>query len=357
MVQFKMDMSDAVQQTTGDSNTTVDWDAMNDYVIECAKTEKKPRSLKGVISGIMDLGIQVLEPFEELYKGTDDQDKRLASGAAHIKEEGGKQIFVAPQKPTKQVAITVDFPAIKLNKSQFFENGDDRGDEPLRLLLNGEYWDSKISKRVVGRGYSIKERKHDDGTWAFAKNNQIHKLADAVGLLDEEGYFTKDRLGELIGECAQFTVRVYLKPNKKDPNKVYYTEEVKLNGMIAEDENTGEVVLPVFDEGILYNTNFNQVNKPSYLKQLRASVKNTMALATNYDESIIKKELGDKGSKPAKTKEADVKEPIKTPTKQAEKADDKWNVIKMEETAKAAKAKLDAATDFDAMDFDADIPF
>ena len=193
MATFTMDVSDAVQSSGEGGTSNVDWDAMNEYVIECAKTANKTRSLKGVISGIMDLGIQAQYPYEEDYTGTSEQDKRLEEGKAWgvcIKEENGKQILSIPQKPVKQVAITVDFPSIQVNKGQFFEGGDDTGDKPLRLLLNGEFYNSDIGKRVVGRGYSIKERKYDDGVWAFAKNNMIHKLADACGLLDEGGYFT-----------------------------------------------------------------------------------------------------------------------------------------------------------------------
>ena len=57
------------------------------------------------------------------------------------------------------------------------------------MLLNGEL--DGINKERIVKPFSIVEKKYDDGVWAFAKNNGLHKLADAVEILDERGYFTR----------------------------------------------------------------------------------------------------------------------------------------------------------------------
>ena len=194
----------------------------------------------------------------------------------------------------------VDFPQVPVDKGQFFGNSNPL---PLRLPLNGEFTLPGEKVKVVGKPYNIKEMKHDIGNgksvWAFAKNNGIHKLADAVGLLDANGLFTKGRIGELLGKVAQFQFQVYMKPGKSGGE--FFTETIKLVGMVPEG-----VQLPAVPEGILHGVNLYSDNDVDTVKQLRVAVRNTIKRANNYTGSPLAALL-DAGAPQAAPKE-EVKE-------------------------------------------------
>lgn len=279
-------------QNSGGERREVDWNGLNSHVIEMAKTEAKARSVPGIISGIIDLGEQNLEDAEQVFVGTaEDEAKAIADKPATYFKDGfddkGKEVRLKcwPQKPCQQMAVTVDFPQAMVDKGKFFGNSNP---QPLRLLLNREFTLSDKTK-VVASPYNIKETKHDIGgnktVWAFAKNNGLHKLADAVGILDANGLFTKNRIGELLGKVAQFEFRVFMKPGKQAGTS-YFTEQVKLVGMVPEG-----IQLPEAPEGTLYGVNLYAQNDPEAVKQLRVCIKNHIKRANNYEGSILKGEL------------------------------------------------------------------
>lgn len=277
-------------QTSGGERKEVKWDELNAHVIEAAGTAKKARSIPGIISGVYDLGEQEREDGEKPFTGDAAAEaKAIAANSKTYFKDGtddkGNKIRLEcwPQKPVQQVAIAVDFSQVTVDKGQFFGTSNPL---PLRMLLNGEFSLSDGIK-IVGRPYSISETKHDIGgnkhAWAFAKNNGLHKLADAVEILDANGLFTKNRIGELVGKVALFQFRVYMKPSKKDPSKLYFTEEIKLSGPIPEG-----ITAPEIPEGILHGVNLYGENDPEAIKQLRLCVKNTIKRANNYEGSDIK---------------------------------------------------------------------
>lgn len=279
---FKLNVTTTTQNSGGERKE-VDWNALNKHVIDAAKTEKKARSIPGVISGIYDLGEQNRDDAEIEFKGSPEEEAKIIAEkpATYFENDrDGKRVMRYPQKPVQQIAVAVDFPQVLVDKGQFFGNSNPL---PLRLLLNGEFTLSD-STRIVARPYSIVETKFkDEKKWAFAKNNGIHKLADACELLDDKGLFTKDRIGELLGKVALFQFRVYMKPNKKDPSKSYFTEEIKLAGLVPEG-----VEIPEYDESILHGVNLYGENDEDAVKQLRATVRNTIQRANNYEGSDIK---------------------------------------------------------------------
>lgn len=266
----------------------VDWDALNAHVIEAAGTATKARSIPGVISGIYDLGEQNLPDAEKPFVGTaEDEAKAIAEKPATYFKDGFDdkgtpcRLKCWPQKPVQQVAIAVDFPQVMVDKGQFFGNSNP---QPLRMLLNGEFTLPSDKTRVVGRPYNIRETKHDDGTWAFAKNNGLHKLAAACEILDAKGYFKKERIGELLGKVAQFQFRVWMKTGKNGGE--FFTEDVSLVGLVPEGIN-----IPAIPEGILHGVNLYADNAPEAVKQLRLAVKNTMKRANNFEGSKLQAEL------------------------------------------------------------------
>lgn len=294
---FKLKVSaNAQSRKENTDRPQVDWEALNAHVIEQAKTEKKKRSLPGIISGIIDLGEQEREDAKQVFAGTEeDRLKIIAEYPQTYFEEGqddkGNDVIFKrwPQKPVQAIGITVDFPQILVNKKKFIEGGEGE-DVPLRLPLNGEFSVATDGgrERIVGRMFNLTEKKHDNGKWGFAKNSIIHQLAEAAELLDENGLFTKDRVGELLGKAAQFEIRVYMKESKKDKTKSFFTEEIALAGLIPEG-----VPVPEFDQSILYGINVDDENDPDALKQLRVCFKNTIKRAVNYQGSVIQKEFGD----------------------------------------------------------------
>ncbi len=279
-------------QTEG-SRKEIDWNAMNLDVVAAAGTAEESRSIPGVISGIIDLGEQELPDAEKAFTGTaEDEAAELAKGGNTyfkdgIDKETGKMARLRcwPQKPVQQIAITVDFPQVMVDKGKFFGNSNPA---PLRMLLNGEFTlpSGDTKTKIVGRPYNIRETKHDIGgnktRWAFAKNNGIHKLAAAAKLLDKDGLFTKERIGELLGKILQFEFRVYMKPSKNDSTKTFFTEDIKLVGKVPEG-----IPLPEVPEGLLYGVNLYGENDPTAVKQLRVCIKNTIKRANNYKGSSL----------------------------------------------------------------------
>lgn len=279
-------------QNTGGERKQVDWDALNKHTIEQAKTQDKPRSIPGIIAGIIDLGEQNLEDAEQVFTGTaaDEAAAIAEKPATYFKDgvdEKGKPVRLKcwPQKPVQQMAAMIDFPQIMVDKGKFFGNSNPM---PLRTLLNREFTLPGDKTKIVASPYNIRETKHDLGggktTWAFAKNNGLHKLADAVGILDKNGLFTKDRIGELVGKVAQFQVQVFMKPGKNGGE--FFQENVKLVGMVPEG-----IPLPEAPEGTLHLVNLFAQNDPNALKQMRVAVKNHIKRANNYEGSILKGEL------------------------------------------------------------------
>jgi hypothetical protein len=259
----------------------VDYNEVNAHVIERAGTATKARSIPGYISSIVDLGVQPRTIETEVKPGEEyPEDAEYYTG--QWGDQKGK-LCVRFTVPAKQaIAITVDFPTIMVDKGQFY---GDSHELPLRLILNGERLvqnDEGKWQPVVQKLIYLSEKKHEDGTWAVAKNAQLHNLAAAAGILDEKGYFNVNRVGELLGQCLQFQFRVYMKPSKN--GKSYYTEEIKLAGIVPEG-----VSVPAMPEGVVAGIVWSDGTVPSKddVQKLRLSIKNTIRNATNYEGSTI----------------------------------------------------------------------
>lgn len=295
MFQFNVENT-GNSQASNDNRPKVDWDALNQHVIDAAGTQNESKAEIGIISGIIDLGLQVQEDAKMEWKGD-------ASSEAEELDKNPEQYFeTLPNdkgvptrykrwkvKPCQQVAITVDFPSIMVNKGQFF--GDENAKPlPLRMLLNGEFYIKDIGK-VVGKPYNIKEVKQDDGSWAFKNNTQLHKLAAATGVLNEQGRFKPHMLGNLIGKAALFDIQVFLK--KGTDGKSYFNENIKLSGKIPQIMIP---MIPEIDQSLLFGVNFKGKQDPAVLKNLRQSVINTMKQAVNFEGSDIQKALSEGGN-------------------------------------------------------------
>jgi hypothetical protein len=55
--------------TNNDDRPKVDWDARANYIVDKAGTQKKAKAMIGIISGVIDLGLQVQEDAKMEWKG------------------------------------------------------------------------------------------------------------------------------------------------------------------------------------------------------------------------------------------------------------------------------------------------
>lgn len=323
-------------KTTGNAQTAgsterkvVNYKALNEHLVAAAGGGKQ-RSLPGIITGIYDLGLQKLDDaaiqvtdgewlkrFPE-YDGTPEGEQAVIAKAgredARFEVFEGNMCFRYKQKPVQQVAVSVDFPQIVVDKGSFF--GDSKP-MPLRLILNGEF------NRLVQKPFNLRSMNHNQGKpgaakWALAKNSQLHKLADAAGILDTDGLFKAERLDELLGKVVQFQIRLFFN------DKGFYKEEIKIAGIVPEG-----LPHPELPEGVtlaLVEMWGDNIDKTAAL-EARACIKNHQRKALNFVgdggvDSPLKAIIGE-GYKPDADKPAEAAKPTGiAPTAPAPENDD-----------------------------------
>lgn len=275
-------------QSTGTRTSTVDFDALNKYVVETADLQERT-VLTGVVSGIIDLGTQEQEDAAVKFDGDeDDEAAEIAEKPGTYFEDGPnpsnrKEIVRLrrwPNKPVQSIAIAVDFPDIMLEKGQFFGD-DDAEAKPLRMYLGGQFYLVNDKVQVIGRPTPLREKKNSKDQWSFDKKHLCYKMAAAAKLVDaskDEVFKPKD-IDQLLGQAFQFEAQIYFN------EKGYYTEDVKFIGALGRGQKApeGEVSQMLIQ--------FNQPNKEEDLKELRSHVKNTIKRASNYEGSKIQAQL------------------------------------------------------------------
>jgi hypothetical protein len=337
-------------QTTGNNTTAgsenrkvVDYKALNAHLVEVAGGGKQ-RSLPGIITGIYDLGLQKLDDAAILvtdaewvkrfpeYDGTKAGEEAVIAKAnrenARFEMFEGNMCFRYKQKDVQQVAISVDFPQIMADKGAFF-TGESKP-MPLRLILNGEF------NRLVQKPFNLRSMNHNQGKpgaakWALAKNSQLHKLADASGLLDTDGLFKAERLDELLGKVVQFQIRLYIN------DKGFFKEDIKIAGMVPEG-----LPHPTLPEGVtlaLVQMWDDNIDKTAAL-EARACIKNHQRKAVNFTSTEADGTVKDS--------------PLKAIIGEGWKAD--GDKPKAAETAKPTGIAPSAPAP-DSDDFDDDVPF
>lgn len=268
----------------GSGMTAEERKKQNEALAEAFKTPKLV-SRTGIVSGIIDLGIQKLEDGHILSKIP------LEDEEAYMEENPGKYFKDVVNPNTKQterhefwpgekqpcVAVTVDFP------KHTFDWGGDIGVKPIRMLLNGEYTlpGTKAWEAVVSSKYSLKETTKDfgQGKWSLSKTNPLRKMAVSAGLIGDNEPFVRHRIGELIGKAFQFEVSITTRDG-------YLKEKISFKGAVPEDSNP-----PELDEDLMYYVVLDGENELSAIKQLRRAVKNTIAQSDSYEGSRLQKEF------------------------------------------------------------------
>lgn len=298
-------------------NSNIPWQEYNNYMVEACDLEQ-PETLTGIVTGIIDLGLQEQEPakFEftgdkeaqeaEIQKELSDNEREIWFEELQDYNDGGKVKLYKrfKRKDQQHVALMVDFPDIMVDKGQFFGESNEA---PLRMLFGGEFYQSGINKVVVARPISLGQvnKEATGNQWSFSPNHTFYKMAVASKLIKTGEPFKAKNIDQLLGQAYQFKVQVFMNKGK------YYTEKCSYVGALARGMATPEI-----DESLLHIVQFDEENDLKDLKQLRASVKNTMSLASDWEGSKVKVQLEKLGSesKPSKDSEEDSKK-----TKAAEK--------------------------------------
>ena len=316
-------MSFDIENSAGESSDSkIDWDALNKYTVETANLQE-PETLIGVVTGIVDLGVQELEDAEVVFVGTpEDEAALIAENPANYFKDGIDQqtkkrarLKCWAVKPQPCVAVAVDFPDILLNKGTFF--GDkDAEPLPLRLWLGGKYYmkehGSVVAQPTVLKPTSLEKDRSKPPIWSLAQNHLFYKMAVASKIVKPGETFNRTRIDEVLGHAYQFQVQIFLKEGKD--GKEYLQEKIKF----ASGLGRGQVAPESEVEPFLIQ--FNKANNPEALNQLRSHVVNTIKKANNYNGSAIQKQLGDvpaeKAEVPAEEKKVVV---AKTPAKSSAK--------------------------------------
>lgn len=274
-------------QAENTNKVTVDWKALNEYVVETAGLQQE-ETMVGIISGLYDVGVQEQEDAKMLWTGTsEDEASEIAKNPAtyfedlfDYEDKKTKRYKRWPQRPVQQVVYAIDFPEIMLDKGKFF--GNDKAEaKPLRLLLGGEFTKSGGTK-IAAKPLALTIRKNDKtgNKWSFTPNSTMHKMAVGAKVISKDDAFLPQDIDKLLGKALQFKVRVYFNADG------YYTEKCAFVAGLGRSQ-----AVPEYDESLLHIVQFDADNAEADLKQLRLSVRNTMAQASDYVGSKLEEQL------------------------------------------------------------------
>lgn len=285
----------SAQNSEGSDKNQVDFEALNRYVVETAQLQDG-ETLVGYISGIYDLGTQVLPDAEyRVDKGDEDltigeltdkyQDKidngEITKFALAYDVDSKSHVIkkFVPQKDRQAVGYSVDFPDIMLDKAPFF--GAESNPQPLRLYYGGEWWDKPTQKMLISSVIPLKKTKDDKLGWTMHPRSQLYRMAVASKVITSNEAFQPEMIDQLLGKSLQFKAQIFF--NKKD-GKEYYNERLSFVGGIARGQKEVEV-------GKTALVMFHADNYEEDLRELRKHVINTMARATNFEGSPIQAQL------------------------------------------------------------------
>lgn len=290
--------------TTTSTKPTVDFDALNDFVVEQVGCQQ-PETLNGVVVGIIDLGNQKL-PDAEYNVDSGDEDLSVEELEAKYADEiaAGKiskfdfvkdwstrppkdviKKFV-PQKDRQCISYCVDFPDVMLDKGQFF--GENSEPKPLRLYFGGQYYHQGLKKMIVQNLLPLKlsniaKDPRNDKVWSLNPKSQLHKMAVASKIINTGEAFLPDQIDELLGKTLQFKVQIGF--NEKGDKK-YYFEKMSFLGAIQRKDKP-------FEDVETFLIEMDGENDPEALKNLRKHIINTQMMATNWNGSVLEKQLNE----------------------------------------------------------------
>lgn len=289
MSKFSAAFDDATntQFTDSEDRPKIDYAKQNAEREAIFGTKDKAKARVGIISGIIDLGVQPMEPGHKKSEVVDEEAYLLehpTSWFADVKNQQTKAVerhVFWLNKPQRAVAVTVDFPQYT------YDWGGDIGVKPFRFLLNGEFI-PKGGKRkdlVVGKVYDLKETTKDfeeAKLWSLSTKSVLYKIAVATEVIKSGEPLQASQIGSLIGKAALFEVRAWI-------NNKYWDEKITFKSEVPEG-----VTVPEIDEDLLFYINLNKDNDPKAVITLRQAVVNTIKRSESWETSKLKEQFGDK---------------------------------------------------------------
>ena len=265
---------------------SVDYSALHKYMVETCGLEDE-KTVVGIISGIIDLGIQTPEYAKmecNMSKAQEEAELDKFPGSWFMTDDlDGKRYKCWNKKPVQSVAITVDFPGIIVDKAKFYEEGSS-APAPLRMLLNGTFFRKAEPKGFmdVGKLFTTECRKNEktNNQWSFLPNNTLYKLAVGAGVIKQGQPFTNDIVINLLGKALLFKARAHI--NKGG----YYNEKVSFAAGLIDG-----MTVPSYDTNLLYSVGFNSNNDDKAIQFLTAPIINRMKLSTQYMTSNVRKQI------------------------------------------------------------------
>lgn len=305
-----------IRQQTNDETpkeSNVDWSSYHQHIVSTVDAELE-QTIPGVIVGVIDLGLQEQEDAAMPFGGTPEEE------AEAIKQYPGTYFEDMPdpktkkigrykrwkQKPTQCVTLAIDFPDIMIDHSLYLTGESDP--KPYRAYLGGSFFLGRDVGMVVAKPLNLRQKKNEDGVWAFAPTHTLHKIASGAKLL-ENGVFKAENIDQLIGKTLSWKVQVFLKEVK---DKKYLTEKISYASGLA--RGMSELEMPCEP----FVIQFDEDNNLTLVGELRRHIVNTIKRATNYEGSKIQAQL--ESLKETSQKDAPAEAPAKeTPAKEAPK--------------------------------------
>lgn len=342
----------AAGQSESTNKVQVDWKALNEYVVETANIQGE-EVIVGVISGLIDVGIQKQEDAKMESKLTPEEEaEEIAKNPNTYFEtlfdyENKKDVRYKrwPVKDQQSVVLMVDFPEILIDKAPFF--GGESNPQPLRMVLGGEFIPYKGADKVAAKPLALTIRKNDktNNQWSMPFNSTPYKMASAAKLVNKGEPFVPSDIDKLLGQAFQFKVTLGFN------DKGYYNEKCAFAAGLGRGQTP-----PAYDDSIIHIVQFKHENEEADLKQLRASIRNTMKKATNYEGSLVQQALDKLFPYNASSKEEDSSDTEDSPETSTESVQKAKPAKQSKGTAKAEKPRAAPPVD-DSTDFDDDIPF
>lgn len=297
----------------GGGGSQVDWAALNKYIVEECDAEDGA-TLTGVISQFVDLGIQkqedgkkptsldtkekqekYLEKWEPFFEGQEppyfEQLKNHKTGEMEWFERW-------KQRPQQCFTFAIDFPDIMLDKGKFF--GDENSKKrPLRIYLGGEFYYGKEIGNAIDSPLVARVRKTDSGGYSFPNNSLVYKMASATKSLDDKGNFGLFDIEKLLGKSCLFNIKVFLAEGKYLNQRISSPSPLmRGTDPIPMNEDLGGITFVTGDgsgvEGEVIKVgsiSFIKENDLDMVKELSNHVINRARMASNWGESILRKQL------------------------------------------------------------------
>lgn len=274
----------------GNSESTIDFEAINKYRVEAAGLQDR-ETLGGYVAAVIDLGVQKQADAETTFTGTPEEEEAIMAEYPDtyfkdgIDQDTQKEVRLKcwPQKPVQCVVLAVDFPDIIVDMAQAY--GEPSNPQPLRLYTGNQFY-IKGQGMIVARPTPLRvvnlDKSRKTKKWSLAQNNMLHKMAVAAKLIKADQPFLPDRIDELLGQAFQFEAQVFF---KQSGQKEFFTEYLKFASPLGRGQSIAELTTtPQLIQ-------FDEENPDRAIIELRQHVINTMKQAENFKGSVIEKQI------------------------------------------------------------------